>query len=140
MISIRMLKLCEKSVSKPFSIIFKSGPTQGIFPSEWEKNVAPIHKKNDKQSVTNYRPVSLLPICSKGLECIIYNTMFTYFIENNLISKNQSGFKPGDSCVNQLLAITCEISFSFNKTITKLEWRCLTFQILSIKFGTRELL
>ena len=89
MISIRLLKLCEKSVSKPFSIISKSGLTQGIFPSEWEKNVVPIHKKNDKQCVTNYRPVSLLPICSKGLERIIYNTMFTYFIENNLISKNQ---------------------------------------------------
>ena len=39
--------------------------------------------------------------------------MFTYFIENNLISENQSGFRPGDSCVNQLLAITLEIFSSF---------------------------
>ena len=35
--------------------------------------------------------------------------MFTYFVENNLIFENQSGFNPGDSCVNQLLAITYEI-------------------------------
>ena len=40
--------------------------------------------------------------------------MFTYIIENNLISENQSGFKPGDSCVNQLLAITHEIFSSFD--------------------------
>ena len=40
--------------------------------------------------------------------------MFTYFIENNLISENQSGFKPDDSCVNQLLAITHEIFSSFD--------------------------
>ena len=40
--------------------------------------------------------------------------MFTYFIENSLISKNQSGFKPGDSCVNQLVAITHEIFSSFD--------------------------
>ena len=40
--------------------------------------------------------------------------MQTYFIENNLISENQSGFKPGDSCVNQLLAITNEMFPSFN--------------------------
>ena len=40
--------------------------------------------------------------------------MFTYFIENSLISKNQLGFKPGDSCVNQLLAITHEIFSSFD--------------------------
>ena len=71
-------------------------------------------QKNDKQSVKNYRPVSLLPICSKVFERIIYNTMFTKFIENNLISENQVGFKPGDSCVNQLLAITHEIFSSFD--------------------------
>ena len=35
--------------------------------------------------------------------------MFTFFTENNLISPNQSGLRPGDSCVNQLLAITHEI-------------------------------
>ena len=40
--------------------------------------------------------------------------MFTYFIENNLISENQSGFKPGHSCINQLLAITHETFSSFD--------------------------
>ena len=40
--------------------------------------------------------------------------MFTCFIENNLISENKSGFKPGDSCINQLLAITHEIFSSFD--------------------------
>ena len=40
--------------------------------------------------------------------------MFPYFVENNLISENQSGCKPGDSCVNQLLAITHEIYSSFD--------------------------
>ena len=59
--------------------------------------------------------LSLLSICSKVLECTIYNMMFTCFIENNLISENQSGFKPGDSCVNQLLAITHEIFSSFDE-------------------------
>ena len=41
--------------------------------------------------------------------------MFKFFIENELISPNQSGFKPGDSCTNQLLAITHEIYKSFDK-------------------------
>ena len=40
--------------------------------------------------------------------------MFKFFIENELISRNQSGFKPGDSCINQLLAITHEIYKSFD--------------------------
>ena len=40
--------------------------------------------------------------------------MFGFLIENNLISSNQSGFKPGDSCINQLLSITHEIYKSFD--------------------------
>ena len=37
-----------------------------------------------------------------------------YFSANKLISKNQSGFQPGDSCINQLLSITHEILRSFD--------------------------
>ena len=139
MFSICMLKLCDKSICKPLSIIFKSCLIQGIFPSEWKKaNVIPFHRKTNKQCVTNYRPVSLLPVCNKVLERVIYNAMFTYFIENNLISNNQSGFKPGDSCVNQLLAITHKIFSSFDDNY-EVRGFSLTFQNLLIKCGMREL-
>ena len=67
-----------------------------------------------KQSIKNYRPVSLLPICGKVLEILLYKAMFSFFIKNDLISQNQSGFKPGDSCINQLLSITHEIYKSFD--------------------------
>ena len=40
--------------------------------------------------------------------------MYEFFTENNLISPNQSGFQPGDSCINQLLSITHEIYKSFD--------------------------
>ena len=40
--------------------------------------------------------------------------MFEFFIENNLISKNQLGFRPGDSCINQLLSIIEDIYQSFD--------------------------
>ena len=59
--------------------------------------------------------MSLLPICNKIFERLIYNEMFTFFTENYLISPNQSGFRSGDSCVNQLLAITHEIYKSFDE-------------------------
>ena len=68
-----------------------------------------VHKKSDKQILKNYRSVSLLPICGKVFERLIYNSLFEYFIENDLISPNQSGFKPGGSCTNQLISITHEI-------------------------------
>ena len=40
--------------------------------------------------------------------------MFKYFLENNLISSKQSGFKPGDSSINQLIAITHDIFKGFD--------------------------
>ena len=77
-------------------------------------NIAPIFKKSDKQNIINYRPVSLLLSCSKIFERIIYDSMLKYFLDNNLISPKQSGFRPGDSCINPLLSITHEIFTSFD--------------------------
>ena len=77
-------------------------------------NVVPVHKKDDKQCLKNYRPVSLLSICGKIFEILIFNEIFRSLNENNLIFSNQPGFKPGDSCINQLLSITHEIYKSFD--------------------------
>ena len=62
-------------------------------------NVAPIFKGN-KQLIKNYRPISLLPVCGI-LENIIFNNLYTYLHTNNLLTTNQSGFRPGDSTTNQ---------------------------------------
>ena len=40
--------------------------------------------------------------------------MFEVFTENELISQNQSGFKPGGSCISQLLCITHNIYQSYD--------------------------
>ena len=114
-LSIRMIKISGKSIWKSLQLIFSQCIDTGSFPLEWKKaSVVPVHKKGDKQCSKNYRPVSLLPICGKILERLIFNEMFRFFIENNMISSNQSGFKPGDSCINQLLSITHEIYKSFD--------------------------
>ena len=115
MISIRMLKMSGDAIIEPLFKIFKNCLKCGIFPDDWKKeNIVPIFKKGDKQNIKNYRPVSLLPICSKIFERIIYDNMLKYFLDNNLISLKQSGFRTGDSCINQLLSITYDIFTSFN--------------------------
>ena len=76
--------------------------------------MVPVHKKGDKQMLKNYRPISLLPTAGKVFERLLYDRMLEFFIENNLISKNQSGFRPVDSCINQFLSITHEIYQSFD--------------------------
>ena len=77
-------------------------------------NVTPIHKKGSKQLTKNYRPISLLPICGKLFEKIVFKHLYNYFVSNNLITKNQSGFRPCDSTVNQLIDLINDIHKSFD--------------------------
>ena len=62
--------------------------------NEKKGNITPIHKKGHKQNIKNYRPVSLLPICGKIFERLIFNEMFIYFSANKLTSKNQPVSNP----------------------------------------------
>ena len=90
----------------------------GFFPSEWKKGiVVPIHKKDGKRCFKNYHPVSLLPICGKIFEKLIFNEMFKCFIENELISPNQSGFKSDDSCINQLYLLLMKYTNQLTKAL-----------------------
>ena len=108
-----MIKLCTNSVAHPLTLIFQNSIFAGIFAAQWKRaNIVPIHKKNDKQIVSNYQPVSLLPIISKIFEKLIFNELFNFFEDKNLLSKHQSCFPPGDSCIYQLinLSTTCNHS------------------------------
>ena len=78
-------------------------------------NIVAVHKNNDKQLVKNYRPISLLPACDKFFEPILYYSLFNFLNQNDLISPALSGFKPGDSCINQLLSVTHEIYYSIDE-------------------------
>ena len=101
--SIRMLKLCDKSIIKPLSILFQNCIDTRIFPGTWEKsNIVSVCKKGDKQIIDNYGPVSQLPILGKIFERVIFNSIFEYLEYNNLLCPNQSGFRPSDSCEYQL--------------------------------------
>ena len=102
-------------ISKLLSIIFRNCLKAGYFPTAWKKaNAVPVHKKGNKQILSNYRPVSLLPICNKLFEKIIFDTIFQHLTANKLLNPNQSGFMPGDSCIHQRFSITHEIYVSFD--------------------------
>ena len=101
-----MLKLCASSISKPLFLFFENSLENECFPNQWKKvNIVPIQ---------NYRPVSLLPKCGKIFEKLMFNSLFEYLENNNLLNPHQSGFRPGDSCVHQLLSITFDIYKSFD--------------------------
>ncbi len=114
-ISVRMIKICDVALLPPLKLLFESCMRHGVFPEVWKKaNVVPIHKKNSKNSKQNYRPISLLPIFGKILEKLIFDSLYQHLNENGLLNPNQSGFRPGDSTVNQLLSIVNSIHAAFD--------------------------
>ena len=102
-------------------------------------NVTPIFKNNNKQLIENYRPISLLPICGKIFEKIIFNNLYNYLNANKFITKNQSGFRPGDSTTNQLLYLVNEIHEAFENP-KSLEVRAVFLDIAKAfdKFGMMD--
>ena len=114
-ISGQMLRLCDDSVIIPLNIIFSNILSTSIYPDLWKiANVTPVFKKGDKQLLQNYRPISLLPICGKIFEKIIFSNLYSYLTASRLITNNQSGFRPGDSTTNQLLYLVDEIHQAFD--------------------------
>ena len=77
-ISARMLLICDDSIVLPLRLIFRNIMLTGVYPELWKHaNVTPIHKKGEKQIVKNYRPISLLPICTKIFEKLYSNIFIT---------------------------------------------------------------
>ena len=65
-ISIRVLKLSDKSILKPLKLLFENYLETAIFPDQWKKaNIVPIHKRGNKELLKNFGQLSLLPICGK---------------------------------------------------------------------------
>ena len=76
-ISGRMIQLAGDSIIRPLNIIFSNILKSGSHHEPWKLAiVTPTHKELDKQVIKNYRPISLLPICAKTFERILFNTMF----------------------------------------------------------------
>lgn len=89
--------------------LFTSFVDNEVFPSIWKMiDLVPIQLA--KNFVKNCRPVLPLPVFGKICEHLVYNEMYPYLIDNNLISQTQSG----DSCAIQFLLIIREIYKNFS--------------------------
>jgi hypothetical protein len=67
-ITSKILKPCASTISLPLSFICNHSLQTGIFPYRLKiAIVKPLHNKGDKYNMTNYRPVSLLPIFFQGI-------------------------------------------------------------------------
>lgn len=116
MISARLLRECADLIADPMCSIFNQSIRSGIFPQEWKcAKVIPLFKEGNHSDLNNYRPISIVPIVAKVFERIIYDQVYGYLTENNLISSQQSGFRSLHSTVTALLEATNDWAFNIDK-------------------------
>ena len=134
-----MIKICDNSIVDPLCCIFERCLETGIYPSQWKKaNIIPVHIKGCKQNKRNYRPISLLPSFGKFLVKLLFDAIYEHLCINGLISPHQSGFRPGDSTIDQLLLITQIFTEPSMKLLVKKHVpSSLTFQRLLTGSGMR---
>ena len=88
-----------------------------VFPSQWKNAyVIPLPKTSNPTAITDYRPISILPILSKVLETIVHNQLYSFLSSNNLLCPYQSGFRSFHSTVGALLNISEDIRCALDNT------------------------
>lgn len=105
-LQIKPIKYVLSSISRILAHIFNLVLETGIFPSNMKKaKVSAIYKSGNKNIACNYRPISVLPVFSKGLEKIISSRVTTFLEKHNTLTDFQFGFRKGKSTETALLAI-----------------------------------
>ena len=98
-----LIKKSAKIISPLLAKLYNNCTDAGIFPQIFKTGkITPIFKKGNKELLENYRPVSVLPIFGKIFEKILYNRLYNFFTKENVLSKNQYGFRKRHSTVHAL--------------------------------------
>ena len=107
MIPSKLLKMAASVVTPSLTAIFTKSIITGIYPTEWKMaRVTPVFKKGEKSDLNNYRPISVIPVVSKVFEKIVYDQLYQYLNDNQLLSSCQSGFRSLHSTLTALLEAT----------------------------------
>ena len=102
-LSNRILSVLADELSVPVCALFNQSLKHGTVPECFkETHVCPILKGGDPAVPSNYRPISHLSNLDKALERLVFKYLYNHLLDNNILTSFQSGFRPGDSTVNQL--------------------------------------
>ena len=109
-INSRVLRDAFEVISHQLTHIFNTSIEYGIFPNAWSlANLVPIPKSGNLNSITNWRPISRLPLPGKLIEKIVQKHMLEFLESNNLFDNSQHGFRPGRGTANAVFDFVNEL-------------------------------
>ena len=93
-ISSKIIKDSKVIIAPVLTKIINLGYSTNTFPNSMkEAAIRPIHKKDDSNIISNYRPISILPCLSKIFERSASNQLIKYLEDHNLLSPSQHAYR-----------------------------------------------
>jgi hypothetical protein len=109
-----VLKRCATNIALPLQILFRTSYYTYKIATAWKlAHIVPVHKKGSKNSVENYRPISLTSLIMKIYERVVRDELMK--LVRHKINDIQHGFLPRKSCQSNLIPFYDNLACSLNK-------------------------
>ena len=96
--------------------LFNKPQMSGIFPDDWKcARVTPLFKQGESSDLNNYRPISVISVVAKVFGRIVYDQLYNLLNSEEIISKQQSGYRSLHSTVTALLEATDSWAFNIDR-------------------------
>lgn len=114
-LSVIALKHVKYQLAPTLSVLLNDCMFAGVFPHELKAaKVIPLFKSGKPELISNYRPISLLPIFSKIFEKLLHSRLSGFLDKMNILYNKQFGFRKQHSTVHALQTATSSVLQSMN--------------------------
>ena len=105
-ISAKIMRECADLISVSLCDVFNKSLLSGIFPDDGKcGRVTPLFKQGEASDQNNYRPISVISVIAKVFERIVYDQLYNFLSNEDIISTHQSSFRSLHSTVTALLKL-----------------------------------
>lgn len=121
--STEFVKIIPHDIAPILTDIFNTSSEIGIFLDRMKiAMISPIYKGGLKLEISNYRPLSVLPILTKLLQRLLQNRLTKFLDENKKIYEHHFGFQK-----NKRTLAVLDFKSKTLKTLEKQEYTCSSF-------------
>ena len=128
------LKLSIEQIMPLIELIFNACVSFNYFPPSWRSAKVIVLKKPNKdcyETVSSFRPISILNSLSKLFERILHTRLKKLAVDNQWFSHNQHGFREGKSTETAVTDLVnhIECSWKAKKTVACRNHSCTTLKV-----------
>ena len=132
-IPIKFVKMLKDAIIGPLNSLISESFTSGYCPQIMKyAKVIPIFKANSPLKVTNYRPISLLPIFNKVMEKLMYVRINDFLESRKIVFNHRFGFQRNKSTSLAILDVYAKLI----NTVEEKKYSCCIFLDFKKAFDT----